>query len=148
MSIKKTWRHLTDKSYHNFKKLDNRYRRKLKRIIKNECRLYDYNGYGELVYAMMQNQYEYFIKGDNVWQADETRLEVASELAEAMTLFCEAEYLETEAWLEKNYETYSNWRFNGKSSEPITPSTIHQDAEEARLAFVIYFAKHCEKWWD
>lgn len=139
---------MTEKSYRNFTKLHNKYQRKLIHTVKQDCPLFDSYGYGELVYTLMQGQYEYFIKGDNVWQIDKTRLEAADSLAEAMTLFCEAQYIEEEAQFEDNYETYINWRFHGKPVEVVDNASIAKDAQNAKIAFVIYFIKHYNEWWD
>ena len=96
----------------------------------------------------MRGQHEYFSKGDNVWQVDESRMKIVAELAEAMTLFCEAECIYHEAEFEEDFKTYRNWRFKNKPDVIVSYESINEDAMSAKNAFASYFIEHYGNWWD
>lgn len=75
------------KIYH---KIIKKYNKKLKKDIK-EFRPYDWGFIASTIIDMLKYMYEYYDNGYNVYQVDESRLEIVKSLGEVLNLFNEAD---------------------------------------------------------
>ena len=90
--------------------------------------------------------YEYYKNGNNVWQSDESRLEIVEQLKEVLDIFDEIEKLD-------NCDTYYDYR--KQTSYYIISDTKKLDVKEYykyedELYIKLYstIGKYIRYWWD
>ena len=100
--------------------MHSRHSKELVKLAK-ETHEYDYTWLHESVIMQIKHMYEYYSAGDNVWQADETRLPIVEQLQHVLDLNKE---------LEHAIDEYSD-------KEPELYKEIYS-----------YIGEHIMKWWD
>ena len=75
----KLLKYLKDKDYRAYCKMERRHRRKLVKLAK-KIKPYDYCFFHDFVVAMIEFYSEYYDKGNNIWQTDETRIPIVESL--------------------------------------------------------------------
>lgn len=76
---------MNKKSLHAYRKMHRRHRKELIQLAK-EDREWDWYYLHDLVITKIKHMYEYYEKGDNVWQTDETRLQIIESLKHVLDL--------------------------------------------------------------
>ena len=108
-----------------YRKMHRKHRKELVRHAKETCE-WDWEWFHESVIMRIRHMYEYYTCGDNVWQADESRLPVVEQLQYVLNLDKEIKNLEEEY---KSQEEY--YKLIGMYEE-----------------LYRYIGKHMHGWWD
>ena len=128
-----------------FNKMHRRHRKELIKLAK-ETNEYDYCWLHESVIMQIKHMYEYYSAGNNVWQVDESRLKIVSQLEHTLSLIRELEKIES-----GDYTLELSFGEN-KLTKPENYHERTLDLEERvnRLYEEIYssIGRNIRYWWD
>ena len=132
-----------DKKIYN--KMYKSHRKELIKHAKN-TKEWDWSYLQDSVLMQIKHMYEYYKNGNNVWQSDESRLEIVEQLKEVLDIFDEIEKLD-------NCDTYYDYR--KQTSYYIISDTKKLDVKEYykyedELYIKLYstIGKYIRYWWD
>ena len=147
--MKKLFKKLfSDKEQREFNKMHRKHRKELIKHAKKTSE-WDYIWLHESVIMQIKHMHEYYSKGINVWQADESRLQIVEQLKHVLDLQteidrtqsddCGAEYVyENDELVKIIYpDDYKNRLLENNMKE--------QELYEELYSFI---GKHIEWWWD
>lgn len=93
-----------DKEFREFRKMHRKHRKELVKLAK-ETGEWDWSWLHQMVIMQIKHMHEYYDAGNNVWQVDESRLQIVEELKHILDLEEEADRLENDhCGLELVYE--------------------------------------------
>ena len=132
-----------------YRKMHRRHRKELVKLAK-EIRPFDWCYLHDMVLMQIRQMHEYYTKGNNVWQIDESRFEIIEQLKEV---------LDTQEAIERNYEDDCGLEFvydeDGNIIKTIRPDNyservLHKYDEEIHLyeKFYTLIGKNILSLWD
>ena len=137
------------KEMREYRKMRRRHRKELVKLAK-EVRPFDWSWLHDMTLLQIQQMFEYYVDGNNVWQIDELRFEIIAQLKEV---------LDTQEAIERNYEDECGLEFvydeDGYIVKTIQPDdyserVLHNYDEEIYLyeKFYSLIGKNILRWWD
>ena len=133
------------KETHVYRKTHRRHRRELVKLAK-ETYEWDWGWLHDSVIMQIRHMYEYFSDKNNVWQADESRLQVVEQLKHVLDLNEELNNL----W--ENYESHLIHHEDGSVSVSDEGSkqynAIKDREQELYEEIYSYIGKYIQWWWD
>ena len=137
-----------DKERREFNKMHRKHRKELIKHAK-ETSEWDWSWLHESIIMQIKHMYEYYSKGNNVWQADESRLQIVEQLKHVLDLQEEIEKTqENDCSAEYVYE-------NDELVKIIYPDDykdrlLENDRKEQGLyeELYSYIGKYLGWWWD
>ena len=144
--MKKLFRRLfPNKEMCAYHKMHRRHRKELVKHAK-ETREWDWGWLYDSTIMQIRHMYEYFSDGNNVWQVDESRLEIVEQLKHVLDLNDELDHL----W--DDYE--SNLIKNDDGSVTVSNeghkkyAAIWDREQELYEEIYSYIGKYIQWWWD
>ena len=117
--------------------------------LAKEDKDFDWSYLHDLVITKIRHMYEYYSNGDNVYQVDESRLQIVEQLKYVLDLHCELEHL---------YDNFSSAVIieNADGSHSIcrdeeSTKKLLATAERETLLYkeiYSYIGEHIQSWWD
>lgn len=96
--MKNLWRRIfPSKEMRRYRKMHSRHHKELVKLAK-ETAEYDWCWLHEMVVMQVKHMHEYYSAGDNVYQVDESRLEIIEQLQHVLDLNAEIDYLDNNVW--------------------------------------------------
>ena len=146
MFIKKFFRRLfPTKEKRLYNKMHKRHRKELIKHAK-ETAEYDWGWLHDSIMMQIRHMYEYYTSGNNVWQADSSRLEIVDQLKAVQDVEKEIKELEDAPFC---------YGLNSKQSYIELPNgerltTLESIAREEELYIKLYslIGKYLRYWWD
>ena len=135
------------KRMREYNKMHRRQRRELVKHAK-ETRNWDYCWLYDSTIMQIRHMYEYYSAGNNVWQSDESRDEILSQLAHVLDLNDEMNHL----W--DSYDHESNLIINEDGSFSVSDEgakqyrAIRDREQELYEEIYSYIGKYIQWWWD
>ena len=137
------------KEMREYRKMRRRHRKELVKLAKKTCP-FDWHWLHSMVLLQIEQMYEYYFQGNNVWQIDASKLEILGQLEEV---------LDIQEEIERNYEDDCGLEFvydeEGNIIETIKPDdyserVLHNYDEEIYLyeKFYTLIGKNILNWWD
>ena len=137
------------KEMREYRKMRRRHRKELVKLAK-EVRPFDWSWLHDMTLLQIQQMFEYYVDGNNVWQIDESRFEIIGQLKEV---------LDTQEEIERNYKDDCGLEFvydeDGEIEKIIQPDdyservTSNYDAEIYLYEkFYTLIGKNILGWWD
>lgn len=131
-----------------YRKMYRKHRKEMIRLAK-EDKDFDWSYLHDLVITKIRHMYEYYSNGDNVYQVDESRLQIVEQLKYVLDLQCELEHL---------YDNFSSAviieNTDGSHSicrdEESTKKLLATAERETLLYKEIYsyIGEYIQSWWD
>lgn len=130
-----------DKERRAFNKMHRRHRKELVKLAKKTYE-YDYKWLHESVIMQLGHMYEYYQKGNNVWQTDDTRLLILEQLKQVLDWESE---LTGDDVVEYDFDSMETIHQDGHREK-----MTDLDVKESALYGKIYshIGKNIQWWWD
>ena len=144
--MKKLFRKLfPSKRMREYNKMYRRHRKELVKLAKT-IREWDYGWLYDSTIMQIKHMYEYYSKGNNVWQSDESSNEILGQLKHVLDLDDELEHL----W--DNYESHLIEYDDGSVSISDEGARKYRDIrdreQELYEEIYSYIGKFIQYWWD
>lgn len=146
--LRRLWKRLfPSKEMRAYRKMYRRHRREMVKLAK-KVHEWDYGWIDELVLTQIKHMYEYFSEGNNVWQADESRLKIVEQLKRV---------LDAEAEIDRMHDDNNGVEFvcEGDKVWAVYPDNYTErvqkwEERQQELYEEIYgtIAKYMRWWWD
>ena len=117
-----------------YKKRRKETRKKLKRMAKI-YKPYDWGYLQDFVEVIINDMYDYYNEGVNVWQVDESRLTIVNQLLKALDLI--------DATKEDHYGFDCSKQYTPEEYQEME-NKIHKAYED----LYTFVGKHLQEWWD
>ena len=137
-----------DKEFREFRKMHRRHRKELVKLAK-ETGEWDWSWLHRMVIMQINHMHEYYSNGNNVWQVDESRLQIVEELKYILDLENELDRLENDhCGLELVCEGDKVVGYT--VPDDFMERSLKQDERERELYEEIYssIGKNLRGWWD
>lgn len=144
--MKKLFRRLfPNKEQRAFKKMHRSHRKELVKHAK-ETGEWDWGWLHDSVIMQIRHMYEFYTEGNNVWQVDESRLEIIGQLKHVLDLNDELNHL----WDDHISETVTNKDGSITVTDEICENVKQTFDREQELYEEIYsyIGKYIQWWWD
>ena len=116
-----------------YRKMYKKHRKEMIKLAK-EDRDFDWSYLHELVITKIKHMYEYYDKGNNVMQTDETRIPICVSLNHILQLQDEIDHL----YDDENYINYT-------VEEAVS---LYEKESELYKSIYKFIGEHIEEWWD
>lgn len=140
-------RSIQNKKMRRYRKMHRRHRKELVKLAK-ETGEYDWCWLHQMVILQIKHMREYYSKGDNVWQVDESRLEIIDQLQHVLDLEEELKCVQNDTCCEFVYEgdKLIGWNMPTDSSERLERN--ERRVQELYEEIYGYIGKNIQCWWD
>ena len=130
-----------------YRKMAERHRKELIKLAR-ETREWEWSYLHDTILTQIKHMYEYYSAGNNVWQIDESRLEIVKQLNYVLGLNSKLEELSNN----KCGATYTivNGKLKAEYPDDYLKRVENNIKEENELYVELYsyIGKHIREWWD
>lgn len=136
------------KETRRYRKMHRRHRKELIKLAK-ETGEYDWEWLHQMVILQIKHMHEYYSKGDNVWQVDESRLEIVDQLHHILDLEEELERVQEDACgIELVYKGDELVGLNKPADYSERLERDERRVQELYEEIYGYIGKNIQCWWD
>ena len=136
------------KNYRAYKKMHNKHQKELKKLIKADAE-WDWCFLHELVITKIRHMYEYYAAGNNVWQVDESRLQIVEQLKHVLDLLDELEHLfDNIPDPEAIFNEDGTLTLTSTEDSRATRDKAYKREDEIYKEIYTYIGEHLREWWD
>ncbi len=131
-----------------YKKMHKQHKKELKKLVKIDAE-WDWGFLHDLVITKVRHMHEYYKAGNNVWQVDESRLQIVDELKHVLDLDYELDHLFDD--LPSPTATFNDDGTLTLSSTPESHAAwdkAYEREDEIYKEIYTYIGEHLRGWWD